>query len=228
MPCNDLRNTSSHAGQGNSRLSLTDGHDTETSFFSSHFPNFLLFAKIFPFYLIYVIFFILKMSALRKTASVPAKGISSPSLPSTSSGQCSTRVPLGLEDGTILDDQMTASRSTGFTPNLEAKNARLDGSTAWQCLDCDTSDWIQVDLLNCTLVEGVIIQGREDGLWDEYVSKYSVDYRMDTGEPFVFITEADGVTPVVSIIDKVTATVCTQLLLLFASQFARFAQGPCF
>ena len=56
-----------------------------------------------------------------------------------------------------------------------------------------------MDLLSCTLVEGVILQGREDGQWDEYVSKYSVDYGMDTAEPFVFITEADGVTPVVSI-----------------------------
>ena len=36
------------------------------------------------------------------------------------------------------------------------------------------------------------MQGREDGSWDEYVSKYSVEYRMGTDYPFVYVTKADG------------------------------------
>ena len=87
---------------------------------------------------------------------------------------------------------MTSSRT--FGGGYTAPNGRLNGPRAWFCLDCDASDWIEVDLLTCTIVTGVIMQGREDGQWDEYVSKYSVQYKMDTADPFVYIKEADGIT----------------------------------
>ena len=109
---------------------------------------------------------------------------------SLSSDQCQAPVPLGLEDGTVQNNQMTSSRTYGR--GYTAPNARLNGPRAWFCPDCDASDWIQVDLLTCTIINGVIMQGREDGQWDEYVSKYSVEYRMSTTYPFVYITEADG------------------------------------
>ena len=109
---------------------------------------------------------------------------------SLSSGQCPTPAPLGLEDGTILDAQMTSSRTYGG--GYTAPNGRLNGPRAWFCLDCDASDWIQVDLLTCAIVTGVIMQGREDGQGDQYVSKYNVEYKMDEADPFLYIQEADG------------------------------------
>ena len=107
---------------------------------------------------------------------------------------CPAPVALGLEDGTIQDNQMISSRTYGG--GYTAPNARLNGPRAWFCLDCDASDWIQVDLLTCTIVAGVIMQGREDGQWDEYVSKYSIQYKMDAADHFVYITEADGTNTV--------------------------------
>ena len=109
---------------------------------------------------------------------------------SLSSGQCPAPIPLGLEDGIIRDYQITASRSSGGY--LTGPNARLNGPHAWQCLDCDDSDWIQVDLLTCTIVTGVIMQGRSGSQWSEYVSGYSVEYKMNAADPFVYIQDSEG------------------------------------
>ncbi|XP_072024945.1 uncharacterized protein [Amphiura filiformis] len=110
---------------------------------------------------------------------------------------CPSPTALGVADNSIiLDSQMTASDSFPWVTYM-APYGRLDGDTAWFCPDCDETDWLQVDLLDCTIVAGVIMQGRNDGQWPEYINKYSVDYRIDAADQWLWVTEADGVTPVI-------------------------------
>ncbi|XP_072014783.1 uncharacterized protein [Amphiura filiformis] len=112
---------------------------------------------------------------------------------------CPSPSALGVADSSIiLDSQMAASRSFPGEAYL-AHHGGLDGSTGWYCGAgaCDETDWLQVDLLDDSLVAGVIMQGRNDGIILEYISKYSVDYRRDASDPWLWVTEADGVTPVV-------------------------------
>ena len=49
-----------------------------------------------------------------------------------------------------------------------------------------------MDLLTCTIVTGVIMQGGDMDKWSEYVSRHSVEYRMDAADPFVYIQDSEG------------------------------------
>ena len=87
-------------------------------------------------------------------------------------------VPLGMEDGTIEDYQITASsvlQAQDYGPN----NARLnktDNATsvgAWcPMTKLKTDEWIQVNLTVNTLVTGVITQGRSDH--PQWVTKFKI------------------------------------------------------
>ncbi|XP_035699293.1 uncharacterized protein LOC118431952, partial [Branchiostoma floridae] len=68
--------------------------------------------------------------------------------------------PLGMEDGGITDSQVTASSSV---PGYEAWQARLHGPRAWQPKDPDQKPWVQLDLLQATVVTGLETQPQWDG-----------------------------------------------------------------
>ena len=94
--------------------------------------------------------------------------------------------PLGMEDGRILDSQITASSE--LTENdlfLGATNARLNHSVgyngtsgSWSAAASNATQWIQVDLGVSKMVSGIVLQGREEN--NQWVTKYKVDYSEDT------------------------------------------------
>ncbi|XP_071806172.1 retinoschisin-like [Asterias amurensis] len=98
---------------------------------------------------------------------------------------CGRFEKLGLEDGTIPDESLSASssweRQGGYTGVSTPGGGRLnkippDSSTvgAWCPSVADTNQWIQVKLGNPTCVTGVLTQGRwEHGQW---VTKYKVQF----------------------------------------------------
>ncbi|XP_072047814.1 cartilage intermediate layer protein 1-like [Amphiura filiformis] len=97
---------------------------------------------------------------------------------------------LGVEDGRISDDQLTASTEfVGDDPSLYhgANNGRLNrvavpGTTgAWSAQTNDGNQWIQAALVGPTWVTGVLIQGREDYIPQQWVTKFRVQYS-DNGE----------------------------------------------
>ncbi|XP_072028701.1 uncharacterized protein [Amphiura filiformis] len=103
------------------------------------------------------------------------------------------RDKLGMESGTILDNQITTSSQLydQFSPS----NARLnavpvnDEPGAWVALHLNTQQWIQVDLMNDTIITGVIIQGRDktneilaecQGPGDschQWVTRFKIEYK---------------------------------------------------
>ncbi|XP_072022190.1 uncharacterized protein [Amphiura filiformis] len=98
---------------------------------------------------------------------------------------CTTTNPLGIEDETVADNQITASStSMAAGVNHAAHFARLnqarfeDGSTgSWTAGATDPNQWIQVDLGTPTPVSGIITQGR-DG-FDQWVTMFTVEYSRD-------------------------------------------------
>ena len=71
-------------------------------------------------------------------------------------------MPLGLETGTILDDQITASSAANDTNSskcLCSRYARLNGNRKWRAEVSDPSKWIQIDLMNNYTVTGIVVQG---------------------------------------------------------------------
>ena len=104
---------------------------------------------------------------------------------------------MGVKDKTILDDQFSASSysSEGVGPH----KARLDGPRGWFCgLTCDARAWLQVDLLKITAVSGLILQGRNDGAIDEWISKYKIQYQVTSASSLVYILDSSTSTPKVN------------------------------
>ncbi|XP_071959437.1 lactadherin-like [Antedon mediterranea] len=87
--------------------------------------------------------------------------------------------PLGVEDGTIPNDQMTSS-STGASWKTNAYHGRLNrnmGSGAWIASNTDDYPWLQVHLGALKEVTGVITQGRPQN--SQWVKSYQVSYSLD-------------------------------------------------
>ena len=88
-----------------------------------------------------------------------------------------------MEDGSITDDQITASSE--YNQNHGSRNARLNRSQirprtgAWSAKTNDLNQWIQVDLGGLKIVSGVITQGR-NGENRQWVSKFSVQYSINS------------------------------------------------
>lgn len=92
--------------------------------------------------------------------------------------------PLGMENGTIQDSQITASGTFADDDLYAPYNGRLnmkatDGVSggAW-IADSSGSPYLQVDLLTPTPVAGVITQGRNYG-FDQWVETYQVQHSND-------------------------------------------------
>ncbi|XP_028411988.1 lactadherin-like [Dendronephthya gigantea] len=100
---------------------------------------------------------------------------------------------LGIENGYICDDQITAS-SEWSTKN-RAANARLnftprDGRTgAWSSRDKDLHQWLQVDFRRLTQITAISTQGRVDNKKTQFVMSYSVSFSKDGDFFQVYKTE---------------------------------------
>ncbi|XP_038060290.1 EGF-like repeat and discoidin I-like domain-containing protein 3 [Patiria miniata] len=127
--------------------------------------------------------------------------------------ECSSPQPLGMEDGTIQDDRITASSILGTT--YPARKARLNIDNGWAAWSNDANPWIEVDLVQSTVVTGVTTQGG----YGVYVTAYKVSYKKQPssdrehvtdgkGNIKVFIGNYDAYTPVTNLFDEsVVATV---------------------
>ena len=89
--------------------------------------------------------------------------------------------PLGMEDGTIIDAQITASSQVDDHHSaVQARlNFKADGSKAgaWSALTNDRNQWLQVDLGSYTRVTRIATQGRNR--YNEWVTKYNLQYSDD-------------------------------------------------
>ncbi|XP_033106829.1 EGF-like repeat and discoidin I-like domain-containing protein 3 [Anneissia japonica] len=111
---------------------------------------------------------------------------------------CSTEFcidPLGIEDGTISMEQLSASSDFGASHG--AHRGRLNteeiGSQqgAWSSRTNDQYQWIQVDLGKLHEVRGIITQGRNGYIFYQWVTSYEILYSVD-GNFFQPIRNSDG------------------------------------
>ena len=98
---------------------------------------------------------------------------------------------LGMENGAILDWQITASSQWDY--NHAPVQGRLyfrataNKAGSWSAVSSDPSQWLQVDLESqYTKVTRVATQGREDS--PQWVTKYKLQFSND-GENFHYYTE---------------------------------------
>ena len=71
------------------------------------------------------------------------------------SARSETPSPLGLENGSINDSQITGSK---HTYDLKPSKARLNGEKCWSAINKNPM-WIQIDFLTVLIVSGIQTQG---------------------------------------------------------------------
>ncbi|XP_072025091.1 uncharacterized protein [Amphiura filiformis] len=98
---------------------------------------------------------------------------------------------LGLEDGRIVDGQLSAS--SGET---SARYGRLNFQSTpnitkggWVADMVDSNQWLQISLYRQTRIGGVIMQGRQDK--NEWVTRYKVSSSLD-GSLWEYVTDEHG------------------------------------
>lgn len=89
--------------------------------------------------------------------------------------QCNASIPLGMQDGQISNQSITAS---SYYFNYPPWVGRLNTGIAksWYALAEDTKPWIQVDLGKVTWLKGVATQGK---MFSLFVKTYKLAYSSD-------------------------------------------------
>ncbi|XP_038060413.1 lactadherin-like [Patiria miniata] len=125
-----------------------------------------------------------------------------------------------MEDGTIHDDRFTASSGYSFYPASKARlnnngvwvansfnncvqfsnpfHNRICGVLLFHCSSSslpsvyrhDANPWIEVDLVEPTVVSGVITQGHHNQNW--HVKKYKVAYKKQPSSDYEHVTDGNG------------------------------------
>ncbi|KAI8495402.1 hypothetical protein Bbelb_268570 [Branchiostoma belcheri] len=100
---------------------------------------------------------------------------------------CSSSSPLGMETGTIQDNQLSAFSSH---PRFGPVNARLNNNSEWRADANNQSQWLQVDLRKTTVLTGIQTQGQRTGR-DRFVTSFEVSYFDDGTDWTVFTGNSD-------------------------------------
>lgn len=98
--------------------------------------------------------------------------------------------PHGMENGAILDAQITAS--SVYSPPLAPLRARLNSQVyagSWSALVIDVNQWLQVDFLQNVTLSKVATQGRQS--YPQWVISYLLSYSMD-GSTFETYKQCGG------------------------------------
>ncbi|XP_054713671.1 uncharacterized protein LOC129223130 [Uloborus diversus] len=83
--------------------------------------------------------------------------------------------PMGLENGLILDSQISASSS--YSPAFAPDQIKLGSDSIWVAAVADENQYIQVDFIDSQNVSGILTKGRED--IPQWVTAFAVGYSND-------------------------------------------------
>lgn len=110
--------------------------------------------------------------------------------------ECPYHRPLGFEAGSVSADQISCSNQeqyTGWFSSWLPNKARLNSQgfgCAWLSKYQDNNQWLQIDLQEVKVVSGILSQGRCDA--DEWITKYSVQYRSDDKLNWIYYKDQTG------------------------------------
>ncbi|XP_078416618.1 retinoschisin-like [Cetorhinus maximus] len=120
--------------------------------------------------------------------------------PGSSMLQCMPECPyhqaLGFESGAVMEDQISCSNEdqyTGWYSSWMPNKARINSQgfgCAWLSRYQDNQQWLQIDLKQVRVISGIITQGRCDA--DEWMTKYSVQYRSNETFNWVYYKDQTG------------------------------------
>lgn len=110
--------------------------------------------------------------------------------------ECPYHRPLGFEAGSVSAEQISCSNQeqyTGWFSSWLPNKARLNSQgfgCAWLSKYQDNNQWLQIDLREVKVVSGILTQGRCDA--DEWITKYSIQYRSDDKLNWIYYKDQTG------------------------------------
>uniref|UniRef100_A0A8C6WS08 Retinoschisin 1 n=1 Tax=Neogobius melanostomus TaxID=47308 RepID=A0A8C6WS08_9GOBI len=110
--------------------------------------------------------------------------------------ECPYHRALGFESGFVTSDQISSSNQdqySGWYSSWLPSKARLNNlgfGCAWLSKFNDQNQWLQIDLKEVSVVSGILSQGRCDA--DEWVTKYSVQYRTVDSLNWIYYKDQTG------------------------------------
>ena len=85
---------------------------------------------------------------------------------------------LGMENGEMSDDQITAS--SHYNENYLPSYGRLNLlGNAWAAKTNDPNQWLQVDFQKPTIITGISTQGQSNVPDNRFVTQYSISFSDD-------------------------------------------------
>ncbi|CAF3407810.1 unnamed protein product [Rotaria sp. Silwood1] len=117
-------------------------------------------------------------------------------LPSTKQFDLETcRSPLGIETGKILDSAFSSSSHAGL--NSTASKARIRSETNGWCplnkISTTTYEYIQIDVVNLTVITLIELQGRFSQQPNEhYADSFRIEYRRDNQQKWIKYKDFSG------------------------------------
>ncbi|XP_038062012.1 lactadherin-like [Patiria miniata] len=112
----------------------------------------------------------------------------------TETAECSSPEALGMEDGTIPDDHITASsvwESTNYPGCCPPQKGRLNSDSIW-APSSNPDSWIEMDLATSTVVSGVITQSLALGKFNGYVTMYKVAFKKQSTSQCEHVRDGNG------------------------------------
>ncbi|XP_068599952.1 retinoschisin-like [Brachionichthys hirsutus] len=110
--------------------------------------------------------------------------------------ECPYHRALGFESGSVTSDQISCSNQdqyAGWYSSWMPNKARINNQgfgCAWLSKFNDQHQWIQIDLEEVRVVSGILTQGRCDA--DEWITKYSVQYRTEETLNWIYYKDQTG------------------------------------
>ncbi|XP_069745933.1 retinoschisin 1a isoform X1 [Narcine bancroftii] len=110
--------------------------------------------------------------------------------------ECPYHQALGFESGAVTKDQISCSNEdhyNGWYSSWMSNKARINSQgfgCAWLSRYQDNQQWLQIDLKEIRVISGIVTQGRCDA--DEWMTKYSVQYRSDEIFNWVYYKDQTG------------------------------------
>ncbi|KAG5261702.1 hypothetical protein AALO_G00287390 [Alosa alosa] len=118
------------------------------------------------------------------------------SFPGDCMPECPYHKPMGFEAGSVSPEQISCPNEDqyiGWFSSWTASKARLNSQgfgCAWLSKYQDTNQWLQIDFKDVKVVSGILTQGRCDA--DEWITKYSVQYRTNESLNWVYYKDQTG------------------------------------
>ncbi|XP_072017274.1 uncharacterized protein [Amphiura filiformis] len=149
----------------------------------------------------------------------------------TLANACSQPMPLGMEDRTISDAQLSASSyyDSRYTPS----EGRLNNNEPWGTASGDTNMWFQVDFLSAVTITKIITQGNTHNTYINWITTLQIAFGDSASSLSLIRDDGNSIITFTANTDQNTAVsidrpepISTQILRIIPTTWYQYDWSP--